>query len=46
VLAFTGSAIRQSGGSVTTTGDGAIAVFAYGSGSSIIISTTKITATG
>jgi len=46
VLAFTGSAINESGGLVTTTGDGANAVFAYGSGSSITISDTKIKASG
>ena len=46
VLAFTGSAIEENGGSVTTSGNGANAVFAYGSGSSITIRDTKITATG
>lgn len=46
VLAFTGSSIDETGGSVTTTGDGANAVFAYGTGSSVVIANTKITATG
>jgi hypothetical protein len=46
VLAFTGAAIKEDAGSVTTNGDGANAVFAYGSGSSITISGTKIKATG
>jgi hypothetical protein len=46
VLAFSRSAIKESGGSVTTTGNGANAVFAYGSGSSIAIDRTKVTATG
>jgi hypothetical protein len=37
---------RQSGGSVTTSGNGANAVFAYGTGSAITIADTKISATG
>jgi hypothetical protein len=46
VLALAGATITETGGSVTTTGDGANAVFAYGSGASISISKTKISATG
>lgn len=46
VLAFTNATITQTGGTVRTTGDGANAVFAYGSGAHITISGTKITATG
>ena len=46
VLAFTNATIAETGGTVRTTGYGANAVFAYGSGAHITISGTKITATG
>ena len=46
VLALGGSSIVQTGGSVTTTGNGANGVFAYGSGSSVVISGVTITASG
>jgi hypothetical protein len=46
VLAFTNATITETGGTVRTTGDGANAVFAYGSGAHITISGTKITAAG
>ena len=46
VLALNGSRIVQIGGSVTTTGNGANDVFAYGSGSSVTISGATITASG
>ncbi len=46
VLAFTGAAIEEDAGSVTTSGNGANAVFSYGSSSLITISGTKIRATG
>lgn len=46
VLAFTNATITETGGTVRTTGNGANAVFAYGSGAHIAISGTKITAAG
>jgi hypothetical protein len=46
VLALAGSKISESGGSVSTTGDGANAIFAYGTGASVDVSGTKVTATG
>ena len=46
VLAFGGATIEEKGGSVTTTGNGANAVFAYGSASSITIRASKIRAAG
>jgi hypothetical protein len=46
VLALAGSSVRETGGSVTTTGNGANAVFAYGTGASVTISGTKVKATG
>jgi hypothetical protein len=46
VLAFTNATITETGGTVRTTGNGANAVFAYGSGAHITISGTKITAVG
>ena len=46
VLAINGSHITQIGGSVTTIGNGANGVFAYGSGSSVLISGATITASG
>jgi hypothetical protein len=46
VLASTGAAIQETAGSVTTTGDGANAVFAYGTGSSVVIAGTKVAASG
>ena len=46
VLAFTNATITETGGTVRTTGDGANAVFAYGSGAHVTISGTKVTAVG
>ena len=46
MLANGGSQITMSGGSITTTGDGANAAFAYGTGSSLTIASTSMSATG